>query len=736
MKNTENNKIKKQKTMHSPDKISGTVERFLFQNEENGFVVFVLSSPTISTVVKGSLPPMQTGQEVELEGSWVFHKKFGKQFHAENCITKVPTTITGLRKYLGSGLIRGIGKVYAEKIVNHFGLDVLDVIDREPQRLKEVDGIGEKRIATIMEAWKEQKEIANIMVFLQEKDISPAYSIKIYRRYRENSIAVLHENPYKLADDIWGIGFAIADKIARNLGFEKNSPQRITAGIVFSLKEATSSGHLYLELEKLKKDSAELLELQDNARQLIKNALHSLYEEERIKLVSVENTHFIGLAEHYFTEKGISSRILSLKKHKASKNFDLDKIYQNLRTSSDGDHILNEKQQEGIMLALQKKVTVITGGPGTGKTTMIKSLLSILDSEGASYKLAAPTGRAAKRIMESTGRYATTIHRLLEFDVGKMRFLRNESNALKLDYLIVDEASMIDVFLAYSILRAVPLNARIIFIGDIDQLPSVGPGNFLKDIIESGKTISVHLKEIFRQAKDSLIIVNAHRVNSGEFPISSLQNSLNDFRYVKETDPEKIIEHLKHILFVTIKKYGINLEDVQIIVPMNRGTVGTQNLNRELQTLLNPSDRPHINSFGFKYKEGDKVMQIKNNYDKKIFNGDIGIIEQVNNEEKKLHVIFGNREIIYDANELSELVLAYAITIHKSQGSEYNSVVIPLFIQHFALLQRNLLYTAITRAKNLCILIGEPRAIGMAIKNNKTTKRITFLKSFLNNEIN
>jgi len=715
-------------------KISGTVERFLFRNVDNGFVVFVLSSPSISTIVKGYISAIQVGEEVEIEGQWIFHKKFGRQFQAEKCISKIPTSVVGLKKYLGSGLIRGIGKVYAEKLVNYFGSDVLKIIDQTPKRLGEVAGIGVKRIATIIEAWKEQKDIADVMVFLQEKDITPAYAAKIYKKYRENSIAVLHENPYRIADEIWGIGFKIADKIAKNLGFEKDSNCRITAGIIFALKEGSKNGHLYLELGMLKKNASELLELESNGNALLKRALHNLHNKERIKLISRDNQHFIGLSECYYTEKGLAHKIINLIKQKVRISFDLDKIYSQLRT---GDHerMLNQKQQEGIMLALQNKITVITGGPGTGKTTMIKELLKILDQEKMSYKLAAPTGRAAKRIMEGTGRYAMTIHRLLEFNVGIMGFSKNENNALKTDFLIIDESSMIDIFLAYSIIKAVSLHTQILFIGDVDQLPSVGAGNFLKDLIKSQVATTITLKEIYRQAKDSLIIINAHRVNKGEFPISAFPNSKRDFRYLKENSVEKLVGHLKRAIFSIAKSQGISGKDVQVLVPMNRGIAGTENLNRELQKLLNPSDLPSIAHRGFKYKERDKVMQIKNNYDKKVFNGDIGIIELLNSKDQKLTVRFGNREVEYQSMELNELVLAYAITIHKSQGSEYPAVVIPLFIQHFTLLQRNLIYTAITRARKLCIIIGEARALAMAIKNNKIVKRITFLDKFLNEEI-
>lgn len=718
-----------------PEKLTGTVERFLFQSPDNGFAVFVIATRQASVTAKGYVPNVQKGQEVELEGSWVFHKKFGKQFHAEKCISRLPKSLIGLKKYLGSGLIKGIGKVYAEKIVDYFGAEVLDIIDKQPERLREVGGIGEKRLEVIIDAWKDQREIANIMVFLQEKNVSPAYAAKIYKKYGQNSIAVLNENPYRIADEIWGIGFKMADTIAQNLGFAHDSPQRLAAGIIFALTTATSQGHLYVELENLREKTIELLDLTANEKPLLKNAFHNLHNKEKIKLIS-KNKHYIGLTKHYYSELGVAKRLAELIRQPSPLKFNIDTIYDTLRNPDPQEIPLNEKQQKGVLAALQNKVTIITGGPGTGKTTLIKKLLNTLDSKGVQYKLAAPTGRAAKRIMEGTGRYAATIHRLLEFDVSTMSFVHNENNALKLDILIIDEASMIDIFLAYSIVRALPLNAHLILIGDTDQLPSVGPGNLLKDLIASNTIASVQLTEIFRQAQDSLIIVNAHKVNHGEFPVSFLPEARRDFKFIKDANPENIETHIKRALFIEAPKMGINPAETQILVPMNRGAAGTQNLNYILQQLLNPSLKPSLMRAGVTYKEGDKVMQIRNNYDKKVFNGDIGIIESINQQEKELKVLFGEKIIDYSANEMDELVLAYATTIHKSQGSEYPAIIVPIFMQHFTLLQRNLLYTAITRAKKLCILVGEPRAIAMAIKNNNITKRVTFLQDFISQELN
>lgn len=718
--------------MNQPEKIKGTVERFIFQSPENGFSVFVLRMRDQQITATGTLSAVQPGQEVELEGTWNFHAKFGKQFIINSYISCLPTTTTGLKKYLGSGLIKGIGKTYADRLVDKFGAQILDIIEQEPHRMAEVPGIGEKRITSIAQAWKDQKEIANIMIFLQDKDISPAYAVKIYKKYGQESIAVLHENPYRLADEIWGIGFKTADTIAQKMGFTPTCLQRLSSGIIYALATASShQGHLYLELENLREQTIKLLELSPEDKPLLKNALHDLYNREKIKLIVKQDKNFVGSSIHYHSEVNLGKRLLEIHNFQTPLQFDIEKIYANLRAPKEHELHLNENQQMGVMTTLHNKVTIITGGPGTGKTTLLKKLLTILDQEKVVYKVAAPTGRAAKRITEGTGRYASTIHRLLEFDVSTMRFTHNESNALKLDYLIVDEASMIDIFLAHALVKAVPLNAHILIIGDHDQLPSVGPGNFLKDCIAGEKFATIHLTEIFRQAQDSLIVVNAHRINKGEFPTPFLPHAKKDFVYIKEDKPEHIVNHLKKLLFIELKKHHISPTKTQILVPMNRGAVGTHTLNHHLQELLNPGQRPSVQRMGVHYKEGDRVMQIRNNYDKNVFNGDLGVIEKIDHEEQQIVVNFAEHMVEYELSELDEIVLAYATTIHKSQGSEYDAVIIPIFMQHFMLLQRNLIYTAITRAKKLCIIVGEPRALAMAIKNNKIVQRITFLADFL-----
>jgi len=717
--------------MSNEEFIAGTVERFLFHNNENGFAVFILTSGTSSLMAKGIVPSLTIGQEVQLKGVWEFHAKFGKQFAITECVNVVPTSITGLKKYLGSGLIKGIGKVYAEKLVDYFGAEILTVIDTTPERLTKVPGIGAKRVETIIAAWKEQKGIADVMIFLQEKDISPAYAAKIYKKYQHESKTVLLENPYRLAEEIWGIGFKMADKIALNVGFKTDSPQRISAGVLFALSTAASSGHLYMELNELKEKALELLELTPDHKHLLKAALHELYTRNKITLITHNEVHYIGLHYHEYVEKSLANYIQKLTAYPSPHIFNIDQLYQSLRAPQEGEIALNEHQQKGVLACLQNKITIITGGPGTGKTTLIKKLLSLLESQKIEYKLASPTGRAAQRMMESTGRYAMTLHRLLEFDVSSMKFVHNENNALATQFLIVDEASMIDIFLAHALIKAIPLPAHLVLIGDIDQLPSVGAGNFLQDCIASGIVTTIRLTEIFRQAQDSLIVVNAHRVNRGEFPTTFLPDARRDFIFIKEESPENIATHFKRILYAELPKHYITIEDAQILVPMNRGGAGAHTFNHIMQGLVNPEPKDHVAYAGTTYKLGDKVMQIRNNYDKNVFNGDIGTLETIDSVEKTLTVTFGSRTIEYEFDELSELILAYAVTIHKSQGSEYSAVIIPIFMHHFTLLQRNLIYTAITRAKKLCVIIGQPRALAMAIKNSKSVKRVTFLEKFL-----
>ena len=717
------------------EELKGNIEKFIFQSTDTGFCVFILKSKSESITIRGYFPSLQIGQDVSLNGKWVEHPKFGRQFEAQSCIPIIPTSKLGLIKFLGSGLIKGIGKIYAAKIVEYFGENVIEIIENEPDRLSEVGGIGKKRIEQIVTSFGEHKHISRIMIFLQDKGISPAYATKIYKKYKHESIAVVQQNPYRLADEIWGIGFKIADQIAQNLGLSKESIERVKAGITFAITTEIGNGHLYVESEILKKKATELLELgQENAMSLVKTGLNELYSREKIKIITQDEKHFVTLSQYYATEKSVSNWIEKINLTTSKCKFDFDKIYNQIRTKSDIE--LNEKQQRAILSCLQNKISIITGGPGTGKTTVIKTLIEILKSNSVSFKLAAPTGRAAKRINESTFCSAQTIHRLLEFDVSIMKFKMNENFTLKLDFLIVDEASMIDIFLANSLLKALPLNAHLVLIGDIDQLPSVGAGNFLKDLIKSEKIPYVQLTEIFRQAQNSLIVVNAHRINRGECPTTFLSESKRDFIFIKEEDPVKVKDHLENIVKNTLKKYHIEIDNSIVLVPMNKGIVGAHKLNLDLQRIINPDiSKKSILRIGYTFRLGDRVMQIRNNYDKFIFNGDLGIIEDIDIDEKKLFIRFDKKLLEYEYAELDEVVLAYAISVHKSQGSEYDAVIVPIFTQHFTLLQRNLIYTALTRAKKLCIFIGQVKALAIAIKNNKSLERKTFLKEFLTTDL-
>lgn len=735
--------------MTTHEELSGTIDHVIFQSEDTGFAVFVLQiNATTSVTVRGHIPGLHDGQRVDLKGSWTSHPKFGRQFQANECLTSLPTSVIGIQKYLASGLIKGIGPVYAEKLVKRFGPQTLEVIDKQPERLAVVDGIGPKRLSTIIAAWKDQRDISAIMVFLQEKGVSATYATKIYKTYGQEALTIVRENPYRLAEDIWGVGFKTADQIAQNLGFEKNSLKRIRAGILFVLTTTVGHGSLYGELEKVRQQALELLELNsEEDAPKIKNALHDLYNAQKIALLTHNNLNYVALKIHYATERACAENIKKLLAYKTLDRFDLDAIYKELRSGEPrsgelrtpvaaGTIELSDDQQRGIMASLQHKVTIITGGPGTGKTTLIKTLLGVLENNAIKYALAAPTGRAAKRITENTGRHAMTLHRLLGFDFSTRGFVHNETNALQLDFLIVDEASMIDIFLAHAIIKALPLTAHILFIGDSDQLPSVGAGNVLKDLIATEAVASVRLQYIFRQAHGSLIVVNAHRINKGKMPTSNIPDTKKDFIFVKEENPEMVNSHLQKIFTQSLPRYGINRNDATVLVPMNRGSVGTQSLNHTLQAFLNPQTDGKTASYaGTTFKVGDRVMQIRNNYDKHVFNGDSGNINSIDSEERIVNVSYGDHDVAYEFSELDEIVLAYAITIHKSQGSEYGAAIILLFTQHFTLLQRNLIYTAITRAKKLCILIGQPRAIAMAVKNNKATERITFLHEFLTTDL-
>jgi exodeoxyribonuclease V alpha subunit len=678
---------------------------------------------------------VSAGEVLKLKGEWHNHPKFGEQFKIISYESVVPATVKGIEKYLGSGLIKGIGPVMAKRLVTKFGLETLNVIETETRRLCEVEGIGDKRIGMIKKAWDDQKEIRDIMVFLQGHGVSPAYAAKIYKKYAKESVAVVQQNPYKLATDIFGIGFITADKIAENLGISKESQIRAEAGILYVLHQLSDEGHVYYPYELLIDECKKILGVE---RDTIVKAFGKISFEKKIVIEDLnkedikENNKAVYLAKFHVCEVGVAARLQELMRFpKKLKAFDREKALEWVQGELKIQLAKNQKQ--AVKEAIEKKVMVVTGGPGTGKTTIINSIIKICGRLGQRVLLSAPTGRAAKRMAEATGHESKTIHRLLEFSPKEGGFKRDENNPLDADLIVIDETSMVDIVLMYQFLKAVPKDATLILVGDVDQLPSVGAGSVLKDIIDSGCIPTVMLNEIFRQAKESLIIVNAHRVNNGQMPIiEGSGDSLQDFYFFIIEEPEKVAEKIIELCKEKIpQKFGYrSIDDIQVLTPMHRGLVGASNLNTELQKHLNSSTDELVRG-GLVLKVGDKVMQIRNNYDKEVFNGDIGRINKIDREEQEIIVNYDGRMVSYEYSELDEIVLAYAVSVHKSQGSEYPVVVMPVLTQHYMLLQRNLLYTGITRGKKLVVLVGTNKAVAIAIKNNKPQKRYTLLKERL-----
>ena len=701
--------------------LSGIVERITFNNEENGFSVIKIKSKGFSDLVTvvGSLAAVNVGAVVKLKGEWKYDSKFGKQFSAVDYQETVPATVAGIQKYLGSGLIKGIGPVNARRIVNCFREDTIRVIEEEPDRLIDVNGIGAKRVSMIKKAWQEQKEIKNVMLFLQSNGVSTAYAVKIFKTYGNESINTVKTNPYKLADDIWGIGFRTADKIAQNLGFDKNSYERCRSGIIYVLNELSNDGHCYAQREQLITEAQKILELDPG---LLDSTIDKMIEEKSI-IPDTDNAIF--LPPFYFSEIGTARRIRDIMSGQCMfQSAFSEGIIEKLEKEYDIQY--DDVQVDAIKTAAGSKFMVLTGGPGTGKTTTTLAVIKVFEKLGARVLLAAPTGRAAKRMSETTGMEAKTIHRLLEFKPPE-GYKKNEDSQLECDVLIIDETSMVDIILMYNLLKAVSDNTIVILVGDVDQLPSVGAGNVLKDIIESGIVNVIKLTRIFRQAQGSAIITNAHKINKGEYPSLNGGRS-SDFFFIEEEEPVKVVDTIKDLCAKRLPKhYKVSpIYDIQVLCPMQRGEAGAFNLNTVLQETLNPTD-VFVKYGGTQYRLNDKVMQIKNNYDKSVFNGDIGSIMSIDTEDRTLVIRFDGNDVEYDATELDEVVLAYATTIHKSQGSEYKIVVAPFTMQHYMMLQRNLLYTCVTRAKKVLVLVGSKKAIGIAVSNNKTQKRNTML---------
>ena len=706
------------------EKIKCTIERITFQNPDNGYSVLhaTIKGFREEQTIVGTFHEVTVGAVLTVEGSWRVDKRYGRQFAAEVWSEEMPADIIGIEKYLGSGLVKGIGPKFAKLIVSQFGLETFEVIEKDTERLLEVPGIGKGRVAKIKASWEKQKDVKDIMVFLQGHGVSSTYAAKIYKQYGKESIEKVQGNPYCLADDIWGIGFKTADGIAEKLGYEKNDLRRCRSGILYTLSKLSEDGHVYSEREQLIKSAKELLQAEEEP---IIQALDQMIEAEDVIL----EEEAIFLPPFYYAEVGIANKLKRLQEDTSGTLFDgtlnIEEIVK--QTSIQYDDV----QVAAIGQAVKSKVMVLTGGPGTGKTTTTLGIIAALESLGQSILLAAPTGRAAKRMSEATGKEAKTIHRLLEYNPAE-GYGRNDENPLQGGVLIVDESSMIDIILMNSLLKAVPSHMKVILVGDIDQLPSVGAGNVLRDIIDSDVVPVVRLTRIFRQAQSSRIITNAHKINQGVFPdISNGKDS--DFFFIKQEDPELAANEIVNIVKNRIPKaYHFNTNEIQVLAPMQRSVVGATNLNIILQEAINPIG-DSLSRGGFKYRKGDKVMQIRNNYDKEVFNGDIGHVKEVNMEERSLIVIFEGREVEYEDSELDELTLAYATTIHKSQGSEYPVVVIPLLMTHYVMLQRNLIYTGITRAKKICIIVGSTKALAYSVHNMVVLKRNTKLKERLMN---
>ncbi len=708
--------------------LQGTVERIIYVNEETKYVVARLDVPgrrDLATVV-GNLASLTPGETLRLHGTWTHHKKYGDQFQVERYETVAPATLTGIRRYLGSGLIKGIGPVFAERLVDAFGLDTLRVIEEEPDRLRTVKGIGPLGLRRISDAWAEQKEIREVMLFLQGHGVSSAYAVKIFKAYGQAAIATVRANPYRLARDIYGIGFKTADRIAQNLGVPSDSPLRAQAGIIHVLHALADEGHVYVPEENLLRQAETTLEI---PRELLPAAIADLATEGEIAAEEVSGgSRDIYLKALHVAEEQVAKRLTDLlRAPRVSIPIDVEKALAWVEEVTRLD--LAPQQREAIRMALSHKALVITGGPGTGKTTILRCIIRILEKKGLRIHLASPTGRAAKRMAEATGREAATIHRLLEWSPAQAGFQRNAQRPLETDLVIVDEASMIDIVLMNSLLRAIPLVATLVLVGDADQLPSVGPGTVLKDILDSGRLPAVRLTEIFRQAEQSRIIRNAHQVNRGEVPDLSRppRDDQSDFHFLPEEDPERLQQLIVDLASRRLPaRYGMDpVEDIQVLTPMHRGVIGAAQLNSALQAELNPPNpgRLEIMRGGRVFRTGDRVMQIRNYYDKEVYNGDIGRIVQVDPEEQAVTVRVDNRTVTYDFSELDELTLAYAATVHKSQGSEYPAVILPVHTTHYPMLQRNLLYTAITRARRRLVLVGTKKAVAIAVRNDATLRR-------------
>lgn len=713
--------------------VVGYIERITFQNGENGYTVAHLqcAKQTTTTCIVGLMPELQPGMTVRCEGKWKNHLVFGQQFEVARYSIEAPADLLGIQKYLGSGLVKGIGPKFAERIVERFGIDTLNIIDATPERLLEVEGLGGKRIELLKECWQAQKTVRDVMVFLQRYSVSPIFAQKIFKTYGQESARVVRETPYALARDIHGVGFKTADQLAMKLGIEKSAPERIDAGIEFALQELSEEGHVCYPLEEFIEVAGQMLEV---AQELLQQRIEVLKETRRIESISQvfggTLIPFIWLRPLYLAEQGIAQEIGRLQRSpSALRKADPEKALEWVQTQLQIK--LAVQQMQAVAQTLTDKVQIITGGPGTGKSTITKAILTICEKLTSKIALCAPTGKAAKRMAEITGKTSTTIHSLLEYDFRKKGFKRDRKNPLECDLLIVDEASMIDTYLMYALLRAIPDGARVIFVGDINQLPSVGPGNVLKDLIHSKILPVTTLNEIFRQAAGSRIVTNAHRINQGQMP-DIANHSDSDFFFMEVENPEMVLQQTVGLVTERLPRtYALDPKrEIQVLAPMKKGVIGTENLNRALQEALNRNTNPLFRS-GKKFLLGDKVMQLRNDYNREVYNGDVGYIIELDPANQQLVVQFDEREVAYEASELDELTLAYAVSVHKYQGSECRCIVMPVHTNHFILLHRNLLYTGVTRGKERVVLVGNKRALAIAVQTDDVKKRYTGLKGFM-----
>lgn len=700
--------------------LRGSIGRITFRNPENGYTIARLDPEQGGepVTVVGAFPSLQEGETVEVDGAWTTHPRFGRQFRADDLRAVVPSTVEGIERYLGSGLIRGIGPASARRIVEQFGERTLEVIDADPQRLHEVPRLGRRKVELIARAWEEQRKIKDVMVFLQSHGVTTGYAVRIFRIYGQEAIARVRENPYRLEREVPGIGFRTADRIARQLGIAADAPARVMAGVRYLLSQASDEGHVFLPAVTLIEQAREVLEID---AELIPPALERLRREDG--LVTEELRYY--LPPLYHAEVGVASSLARLLRGPALPD------RQPVRPAgTDDGPPLAARQQQAVELATEHKVLVLTGGPGTGKTTVTRRILAAFEAAGLTVALCSPTGRAAKRLSEATGREARTIHRLLEFEPVSRRFQRDQDAPLEVGAAIVDEASMIDVVLMNALLRALPATARLVLVGDVDQLPSVGPGSVLRDVIDSGAVPVVRLTEIFRQGPDSRIVLNAHRINRGELP--ELDNrSASDFFFLEEEDPEKVAGLVEDLCARRLPAHGgyDPFREIQVLTPMYRGETGADSLNQRLQARLNPGGQPVVGGTA-EFRVGDRVLQVRNDYDKGVFNGDLGRIVGFDPEREVVRVEFDS-PVEYDVADLDELTLAYAISTHRSQGSEFPVVVLPLTTQHYVMLQRNLLYTAVTRARRLIVIVGTRKALKLAVGSNEVAARNTTLKEKL-----